>query len=404
MNKPHSIKGLWATMQESTLEPLLKKAKELEKKYEWLQAADCYKKASIILLKDKDFVKAAEFQENLGYCFFRAALQAETKEQFETRMQLASKKYEQTFLIFEKLEGKEAGKNHAKAMVAYTSSWCEHDLSKMEILLDEWWTLENKALSIYEKMQNPLDIGKTCNNILEYSVDRQIWFIWFNTKEYVNRYKKLLDIGEKAIAALRKTNYKYEIARAYCWTGWFYGRGPKGQQTLKDHLKKSQNYSKKALSLAKEIGDGWLIGWSYNAISEEFGLSAKNFTTWLNQGIKVLEQGRIIKDNYMMVTGKWKAGMIIYQAIKFEEDPEKKRQTIRKAIKWTSEAIAQAKLINFPIGILLSQTFHCRNLISLAWLEPNLQEKRKLTLEAVKLGREGVEYSKSFTMAFKNRN
>ena len=68
--------GLWIILQKVNLEFLLSKAKDLERKYEWLQAAELYKKASKILFKEKDFVKAAEFQEKLEYSFFRASLQA----------------------------------------------------------------------------------------------------------------------------------------------------------------------------------------------------------------------------------------------------------------------------------------------------------------------------------------
>jgi len=69
-------------LQNNTLEPLLNNAKDREKKYEWLQAVEYYEKASSISLKDKEFVKAAQFQEGLGYCCFRAALQADIAEDF----------------------------------------------------------------------------------------------------------------------------------------------------------------------------------------------------------------------------------------------------------------------------------------------------------------------------------
>ena len=64
----------------------MKKANELEKKYEWFQAAKFYKKASEILLKEKDFVNAAELAECLGYCFYRAAFQAENYEKFKKQI------------------------------------------------------------------------------------------------------------------------------------------------------------------------------------------------------------------------------------------------------------------------------------------------------------------------------
>ncbi len=382
--------GSWAALDNNTLEPLLNKAKEHEKKYEWLHAVDFYEKASQLTFKAKS-LRTAGIKERIGYCFFRAALQAETKEQFETRMRLASKTYEQTAETLHEIGEGKAKENHAKAMVAYTRSWFETNLSKMEALLDEWWTLENKALILNEERRDLLAIGKTCNNLLEYSVDRRIWF---DARAYAKRTKELIDIGEKAIAALTKTGDKHELARAYCWTGWFYGRGLRGTHVKEDTLEKVQRYSQKALSLSEDFGDGWLIGWSYNSMSHEAGLQAKSFDSWLSQALEVIEQGQTIKDNYMMLTGKWKAGMIINAAMQYEEDPEKKRQNLRKALKWTKEAIAQAKLINFPIGIICSQIMHCNLLLSSASLESNLQEKRKLTEEAIEVGREGIEYTK----------
>ena len=51
------------TLQNNTLELLLKKAKEFEKKYEWFQAAKYYKKASVIVLDEKDVLKELEIIE-----------------------------------------------------------------------------------------------------------------------------------------------------------------------------------------------------------------------------------------------------------------------------------------------------------------------------------------------------
>jgi len=394
MNSPHSNNGLWAAMQKSTLESLLNKAKEPESKYEWLQATKTYNKASKLSLELKNFVELGKINERIGYCFFRAALQAETKEQFENRMRLASKNYEQAFLIFQKFEDKEAGKNHAKAMVAYTSSWFEHDLSKMETLLEEWWTLENKALAIYEKMKNPLDIGKTCNNLMEYSVDRRIFF---RQTEFQKRRKELIDIGEKAIAALVQTNDKYELARAYCWTAWYYGIGAgiwiRGKKRSPSQIK-WLNYSTKALSLAKDVGDGWLIGWSYNTRSNVSGRYTKNFAAQIHDARKVIEYGEIIKDNYMMFTGKWHIGQITIYSVGLEENSEKNRKKLSNAIKLTGEAIDQAKIINAPIGLLLAQLCYSISLLSLSSLTTDFQEKKKLIEKAVQVGREGVEYSK----------
>ena len=68
--------GLWIALRDSNLESLLEKAKELEKKYEWLQAAESYQKASEILFEEKNFVKAAELAE----CFCNVPSPADSKK------------------------------------------------------------------------------------------------------------------------------------------------------------------------------------------------------------------------------------------------------------------------------------------------------------------------------------
>ena len=65
---------MWIALDNVSLESLLDKAKELEKKYEWLQATDYYEKAADLALKQKDSLKAADLQERIGFCFFKAAL------------------------------------------------------------------------------------------------------------------------------------------------------------------------------------------------------------------------------------------------------------------------------------------------------------------------------------------
>jgi hypothetical protein len=76
------------TLQKTNLESLLKKAKEHENKYEWLQAAKAYEKASTSSLANKDFIQITMIEEQRSYCFYRAALQATTNENFRLNIKL----------------------------------------------------------------------------------------------------------------------------------------------------------------------------------------------------------------------------------------------------------------------------------------------------------------------------
>ncbi len=69
-----------------SIQRLLAQAKEKEKKYDWLSAVELHKKALDQVHKQKDFLKAGDCQEGIGYCLYRAAFQAESKEEFRERM------------------------------------------------------------------------------------------------------------------------------------------------------------------------------------------------------------------------------------------------------------------------------------------------------------------------------
>jgi KaiC/GvpD/RAD55 family RecA-like ATPase len=390
LNLSRDNRLLWKPLPKSqSQEFLLNKASEQERKYDWLGAIKYYKKASKVAFNEKNFLIATETLESIGYCFFRAALQAETNEQFRNRMTLSLKSYNQMLNPLQKL-GEDAKINHAKAMIAYTSSWLEPDFAKMAALLDGWWTFENKALSIYEKKTDLLAIGRTCNNLLEYSVDRRIFF---KAEEYRERQRELISIGEKAIRTLSKTHDNYELCRAYCWTAWYYGlrRTVKGEP--KELKKMSLLYSEKALSLSEELGDAWLIGWSHNAKFIGALFHGIEYASVLDHTKNLVKQGEIAKDNYMITIGRWASSLIVSLSVMLEEDPDKQRKILRESIQWAQEAMSRSQTISFPIGILLSQNTYTHNVDLLASIETSLKEKRILVSKAVEVGRKSFEYA-----------
>ena len=68
----------------SSVEEILGKAKEEEGRYEWLKAADFYRKA-LTVVADSDFLKKGEICENLAYAVYKAAFQAANSTEFKER-------------------------------------------------------------------------------------------------------------------------------------------------------------------------------------------------------------------------------------------------------------------------------------------------------------------------------
>lgn len=150
--------------QREKIEEVLRKAKELEKKYNWRKAVVFYEKALVSVGKT-DFLMKGQIEETTGYCFYRAAFQAETREEFRSYMQLAVEAYKRAIELFKRV--KAAKKSlakilHSRAMVAYVRHRFSSDPNTRGKLLDKCWRLEKNALKAYVEAGDQLGLGKTC--------------------------------------------------------------------------------------------------------------------------------------------------------------------------------------------------------------------------------------------------
>lgn len=84
------------------MEEILHQAEGLEKKYDWLGAAESYEKA-LKLLSEDDFSRKGDTNERLGYALYRAAFQAESNSGFKERMPQAVSAYEKAKGFYERL-------------------------------------------------------------------------------------------------------------------------------------------------------------------------------------------------------------------------------------------------------------------------------------------------------------
>ena len=130
-----------------------------------------YQKSVEIALKEKDFLKAAKLQENLGFCLYKAAFQAQSNHEYKNQMKQATQAYEKATELLEETaeENYQTRINHTTGMVLFTQSLFETDPSQKKHLLTKWWNLENQVLEDYEQIGDMVSVGKTCNNLVEFS-------------------------------------------------------------------------------------------------------------------------------------------------------------------------------------------------------------------------------------------
>jgi len=250
-----------------SLTSLLDKAKELEKSYDWMGASELYAKACELCLQTGDSPKAAGLIERVGFCFYRAAFQAQTDDEFRERMKQSIQAYEKEIQILGQTNQADGQVriNQAKALLAYTQSRYETSPQKRRELLDGWWALEHQVLEAWEKAGDSYSVGRTCNDLIEFWIYDMDWLIKESSKEQL-QIDELKKVAEKAIRILSKLDDDYELARAYCFATWHYSWVEWESLSANEtnlFRQKCTKYSKEALELSKKTGDAWLISWSY---------------------------------------------------------------------------------------------------------------------------------------------
>ena len=376
------------------LVPLLEKAKELEKRYDWLDAADFYEQAYSLV--SEDFLKAAELQERIGFCFFKAARQADTNDIFRDRMDLAVKAYNKSAELLQSVEknGKLARISHAKALVAYASSWLERDRTKKGKLLGEWWRLENETLKEYEKVGNKIAIGKTCNNLLHFSQEYRFW-IPTDFQDVKRMMDELLNLGEKSIKILSGLGDDYELARAYSYTGlyyvvavWWIG------DRVKEAQQKSIEYSQKALMLSEKIADSWLSARTNDIASMVLAIAKSNSILATEHAKKAVKYAKITKDQGMLASATCVLSMRTMMLNMLEEDPEKRTKGFQTAIEVGQESINHYHtilLFGGPVFQIYKHIVICLKLLALN--ATDIKTRTEILDKAVEVGREAIKYT-----------
>jgi KaiC/GvpD/RAD55 family RecA-like ATPase len=388
------------------LESLLEEAKILEKKYEWLQATKSYQKAIELVLKEKNSLKAAELQERLGLCFFKAAMQADTNDLFRDRIELAVKAYERTLELLQgvKKNGEHIKISHVKALIAYVSAWLERDRAKKDKMLGEWWRLENDALEEYENDGDLINIGKTCNNLLQFSQEYRFW-IPTGFQDVKRMLDELLNLGEKSIKILSGLGDDYELARAYCYTGLYYSVAVWWIGGIKDRVKevklRSIECSQKALMHSEKIADSWLSYRAHATVSMVQAIITGNSVLAAEHAKNALKHAKITKDHQALASATSLLSIGIIALSQLEEDPEKRRERFQTAIKVMQESIDHFHTISL-YGHPIFQNYMqiVESLISLAQNETNIKSRTEILDKAVEVAREGIKYTEGHIERF----
>jgi hypothetical protein len=330
----------------SGVEAALIQAGEKEKEYDWLGAVEIYENC-LASVSQEDVSRLGEIHERLGYALSRSAMQADSADEFRGRMHRAGLNYEKAREAYLRSSGhgRDPKAVRCDAMKAYVDHWLVTQASEKKKFLSECWTLAKESLKGFEEAAEPLEYGKTHNQLSSSTI-----FIFTREWDFRSREKIMLEAvetGEKAIKFLSKSNDASELARAYARTVVFlcvYGYYSQDVDEREKFLEKALDYWTKARQLSEEVA---LTEFLYPVFGGQpvFGLEGTDeaFANVKNG----LEFGKKMRDSFIIGCAfDWLTYHTLWR-VGGTEDSDAKIRLVEEASKYAEEARSQFSKICF---------------------------------------------------------
>ncbi|MCZ2856800.1 MAG: hypothetical protein O2U62_06875 [Candidatus Bathyarchaeota archaeon] len=377
-----------------SIQRILAQAKEKEKKYEWLGATKLHKKALDQFLKQKDFLKAGDVQERVGYGLYRAAMQAEKQKEFKERMQQAVEAYEKARESYKQLgnEQKTARVFRCGAVVRYLGYWLTADPSAKRKLLDKCLDLEGKALALFFDSGEMLEYGRTYNELSQ--VFWQRFALEWNRQILKSIIDRGMEWGEKAVKLLTELEDSHEIAGSLFASETMYVCDPQGHHFIAEPEKQWQHrletvkHMRDVIKSSERFGDAYVKGLSYFWL----GICLQE-SRYLQ---KSLECGKETRDNYVQALALDLLAFLTYWKAIATEDPQKRRKIAEEAMQFYDKAQHHSSIISFMSprgGFVCPPAGHAEHYWQLAAWETDPEKRLEFLEKSEKAGTDALRLS-----------
>jgi KaiC/GvpD/RAD55 family RecA-like ATPase len=386
--------------QRQSLPRILFQAKEREKKYDWLQAVESYNEALNGVLKQKNFQKAGEIQERIGFCFRNAAMQAESREEFRGKMQYSIEAYKKASGFYDMPLNKQTATRRLRcgAIVKYLGYWVTSNPSEKKSLLDECLELESEALACFSESEDFFEYGKTYNDLSLVFFLRV--FLEKDRKTLIEVLEKGVQWAKKAIAGLSELGNAYETARAYltlatCLSDAGFYFASKSEDIDTNRLV-AIKYLNEAVRLSENIGDAVLSGLSHHWL----GINTGEEEAARHQE-KALEYGKQTRNNFLVANSLDFLSYNTYWKALATEDPERRKELAEEAMSLYEKAQRHYHIISFISprgGFIGPPSGQAEHYYQLASWEPAAEKRRRLLAKSEKLGIKALKVAEDSKM------
>ena len=383
-----------------SLQKSLTQAKTSEKEHDWLQAVKSYEDAKTNLLKQEDYPSAGEIQERIGHCFWNAAMQARTPEEFSARTQCSIDAYEEASALYQTPSTNSASNRQLRcaAIRKYLRYALVGDPAEKRRLLDECLKLESEALARFSESGDPIEYGKTYNELQLVFFLRV--FLEKDRATLMEILEKGIRWGEKALSLLSGHDNAHERARAHltlatCLSdaGFYFASK---SEDIDINRSAAVKHLDEALRLSEEVEDALLLG----LIHCWLGIN-KGEDEAAEHHEQALKYGRQTRNNFLIAHSLDYLSYNTYWRALATEDPETRRDLAEEAMRFYDRAQRRYHTILFMSprgGFIGPPSGQAEHFYQLALWEPTLDKRRKLLAKSEKLGKKALKVAEGSGM------
>ena len=373
------------------LEEALANAAERTGKYEWIAAAEFYQRGLDELEPAQDLRRAAGIMELKAECYFKAAFQAQTRDEFQRMMRGSQGSWEESSLLQEK-SGSQLLAKRAKSRALYASFWHSDDPDQDRVMIQKCLQLALEIVHSLEAAGDEQKLGESLFDLLVYQ--EKALHLSSDREQLVDLFEAAADTAWKILEEFQGVARDETILESINILVTMYSEAenilePPKYEQLEKKLEKIKNLSPQ---LSEKIRTHTAVALN----SESLGHIADGVEGDTPKALKLFENGissaKETKDNY--VTGRLEtlsSANLRFLALR-EEYVEKRREYLEKAVRLALSAIRNLQPSS-PPGVWLKEAYSryvdASTLLALQ-VETDSDRKQRLLRETIEYTQKGM--------------
>ncbi len=368
---------------------MLAEAAERMSKYEWMAAAEICREA----LQEPEPLEGARVTDLLAKCCFKAAFQAETREDFKQKMRLAEASHETAQSLYERA-GSEALSKRARARGLFAGFWLKDDAAERRSIIKQAISLADEAARIIDE-EDKKGIAEAHQDLLAYLFEDipSVAYEWELLKE---RFERIVHVGEKAVSefeALGEDDGLVECLSLTLRTIAGFSQAVHEPSAFEEMARKAERLGGQGAEASKRIGRPHALCLA----SESSGLGAERFEGDSSRALNLYQVGLSAaeKTKDSLLIGRLSHDIVraATLAVWIGEDSERMRAELERGIR-----IAPTAIRNFEISLAggLLGWGHvayslCHTMLA-TFVETDPERKKAHLRRAVEIAGKGMTY------------